>query len=95
MELRYHKGNSPIGLGPGTYRVTVSSEDGVTQSAEVTLSDTRLKVEAKALTATSAPGNADGQAKVTVTGGTPPYQVSWDNGRTGNATGGLLAVTMW
>jgi outer membrane protein OmpA-like peptidoglycan-associated protein len=83
------KGSSPIGLGPGTYRVTVSSEDGVTQSAEVTLSDTRLKVEAKALTATSAPGNADGQAKVTVSGGTPPYQVSWDNGRTGNATGGL------
>lgn len=83
------KGGSPIGLGPGTYRVTVTSEEGVTQSAEVTLADTRLKVEAKALTATSAPGNADGQAKVTVSGGTPPYTVSWDNGRTGNATGGL------
>lgn len=83
------KGNSPIGLGPGLYRVTVTSADGVTQSAEVNLADTRLKVEAKALTATSAPGNSDGQARVTVSGGTPPYQVSWDNGRTGNATGGL------
>ena len=83
------KGNSPIGLGPGIYRVTVSGDDGVKQSAEVNLSNTRLKVEAKALTATSAPGNSDGQAKVTVSGGTPPYQVSWDNGRTGNAAGGL------
>lgn len=83
------KGNSPIGLGPGMYRVTVTGADGVTQSAEVNLPNTRLKVEAKALTATSAPGNADGQAKVTVTGGTPPYEVSWDNGRTGIAAGGL------
>jgi outer membrane protein OmpA-like peptidoglycan-associated protein len=83
------KGNSPIGLGPGIYRVTVTGADGVTQSAEVNLPNTRLMVEAKALTATSAPGNTDGQAKVTVSGGTPPYQVSWDNGRTGNATGGL------
>lgn len=83
------KGDSPIGLGPGIYRVTVTGADGVTQSAEVNLPNTRIKVEAKALTATSAPGNADGQAKVTISGGTPPYEVSWDNGRTGTAAGGL------
>jgi outer membrane protein OmpA-like peptidoglycan-associated protein len=83
------RGKSPIGLGPGSYRVTVTGVDGVTQSAEVQLPDTRIKVEAKALTATSAPGYSDAQAKVTATGGTPPYEVSWDNGRTGFATGGL------
>lgn len=90
-------GANPNNLGAGTYNVTVTSSQGCTETAEVTLD------QPDPLTATlSAPGidcnNPSSQAELDINGGTPNYNYSWNNGSnspnpTFNA-GGNFTVTV-
>jgi hypothetical protein len=44
----------------------------------------------------SCPENTpDGQIKLTIGGGTAPYQINWENGQVGNLCSGLLPGVYW
>jgi gliding motility-associated-like protein len=90
-------GANPTGLGAGTYAVTVTSSQGCTETADVTLDQPDL------LTATlTAPGidcnNPTSQADLDVNGGTPNYSYIWSNGAPGSSPtfnmGGNYTVTV-
>ena len=69
-------------IGPGEYAVTITDSKGKTVSAQTTIEDTRLSVTVVQEQVASAGGSADGKAKVTVKGGTSPYNFKWDSGET-------------
>ena len=91
-------GANPNNLSPGTYMVTVTSNQGCTEVASVTLT------EPPQLTASAtSPGAIDcdmpnGTIDLTVGGGTPNYTYTWSNGSSAqdpNVTaGGTYTVTV-
>ena len=86
------------GLAPGTYTVTVSSSNGCTGTASVTIAQPSALMLSTTKVDISCNGGADGQCSVTPSGGTPPYVYSWSNGAsTANITGlsaGTYTVTV-
>ena len=70
------------GLCAGSYSVTVTDANGCVATASVVINEP----PALALTVTATDvlcmGSSTGTATATVTGGTPPYSYSWDNGQT-------------
>ncbi len=74
---------NPTGIGAGTYNVTVTDANGcvITASADI-IEPTILAATAAQDNPVSCPGALDGEATVTVTGGTMPYTYEWDNGET-------------
>lgn len=69
----------PANLGPGTYTVTVTDGTACAVSASVTL------IEPAKIALTCAPskvvtqvGGTDGEARISISGGTSPYQLSLD-----------------
>ena len=80
-------------LGPGTYTVTVTADDGSTCTAsfEVTGAESLIVIESDTMNETSA-GN-DGAIDLTVSGGTSPYSYQWSNGSTSQDISGLSAGT--
>ena len=83
---------SAIGLDAGFYTVTVTDINGCISTDTVTV------IQPDAISASSVVDNqvscnagADGQATVTVTGGTPGYQYLWDNSQTDATATGLPA----
>ncbi|MCB9082158.1 MAG: OmpA family protein [Lewinellaceae bacterium] len=82
-------GSTPSGLAAGSYQVTVTDAAGTKQTAQIDLADVpALKATAQA-TAPASTNNADGQAKVTVTGGDGKYNYRWDTGSTEATATGL------
>ncbi|MFH1320785.1 MAG: T9SS type A sorting domain-containing protein, partial [Bacteroidota bacterium] len=81
------------GLYPITYIATVTDVNGCLDTASVTLSEppTALSLTASNVSATC--GNPDGQASVSVTGGTGAYTYLWDDptSQTTSTATGLLA----
>lgn len=75
-------GEAPRNLGPGDYTLTVTDAAGKSKSAKITLADPTVRAEAQAKQAESGAGKADGQAEVSVSGGSSPYAYNWDNGET-------------
>ncbi|WP_146260586.1 PKD domain-containing protein [Breznakibacter xylanolyticus] len=70
-------------LSPGTYTVTVTDAYGCSQYEYVTITKPlALDVDVTTFAATCASAT-DGRATVLVTGGTPPYQITWPDGTTG------------
>jgi len=68
------------GLTAGTYSVTVTDAEGTEQSARLQVEEPdALVLNAVAVEPASTDGS-DGQARVRVTGGAPPYTYSWDSG---------------
>ncbi len=66
------------GLSVGTYSVTVSDANGCSVAASVTISQAAgLTLSAIVSANITCNGSANGQAKVTVTGGVSPYTYSW------------------
>ncbi|MCB9274376.1 MAG: SprB repeat-containing protein [Lewinellaceae bacterium] len=58
----------------------MTDASGQSESANITITEpTALQATAMA-TSPASTGNADGQAKASVTGGTAPYSYAWDNG---------------
>ncbi len=69
----------PTGLGPGTYTVTVTDDNGCTIDFSVPVSTpTGLGATAVASDA-SCFGADDGSIDLTINGGTAPYTIDWDD----------------
>lgn len=70
-------------VNTGTYQVTVTDAVGTTMATSTVvglLNPTQVNVEVR----DASPGRSDGFAKLSLSGGHPPYTVSWASG--GNAT---------
>ncbi|MFH1320281.1 MAG: CUB domain-containing protein [Bacteroidota bacterium] len=80
------------GLNAGTYSVTITDGNGCTAADSVTL----IAPGAPLASATSIDpicGSNNGQASVSVTGGTAPYTYNWSGGETTDTVTGLTAGT--
>ncbi|MBI4649041.1 MAG: T9SS type A sorting domain-containing protein [Bacteroidia bacterium] len=78
------------GLTAGSYTVTVTDGNGCTATAGITISEPTALVASITGTDVSCNGGNDGEADLTVTGGTLSYSFSWSNSAT---TEDLLNVT--
>ena len=71
------------GLAPGSYSVTVADANGCTSSQTVVVNAFNCTATANITTVdVSCPETNDGQATVTLDGGTLPYEYIWSNGDT-------------
>ena len=86
-------GPSVSGLAPGTYTVTVTDFLGCQGTATVmVIEDDGVELNVLS-TPSSGCGAADGTASVSITGGTPPFNISWSNGSTASDVSGLAPGT--
>jgi len=82
------------GLGAGTYSVTVTDQNGCTDSSSVTLTQpTALSSSAAVTSLLDCNGDTDGQITASATGGTTPYTFTWNTGGTAALETGLGAGT--
>ena len=87
------------GLGSGTYSVTITDQNGCTDSSSVVLSEPASLIASSAVTsAVNCNGLTDGQVTASSTGGTSPYTFSWNTGGTAaletNLGAGTYSVTI-
>ncbi len=82
-------------LPAGTYTLNVSDAGGCTFTTTATVEATVLLELTSSATPASCPGEDDGTAEVTVTGGQAPYTITWsdDRGQTTATATELLAGT--
>ncbi|MBL7796574.1 MAG: OmpA family protein [Saprospiraceae bacterium] len=78
------KGDSPGGVGQGTYTVTVTDTAGKSKSGKVTVEDKRMTITVEQKKIESGLGAKDGVAEVKIKGGTPDFKFQWDNGESVN-----------
>ncbi len=77
------------GLAAGTYIVSVSDEDGCTDTVAVSISEPAALSLNLSFSGETAAGANDGQASVLPTGGVGPYALNWSNGSTDTMISGL------
>ncbi len=87
-----------VSLSPGVHMVTVTDENGCETSCSITsTSASDLACEISDVAHVSCNGLLDGEATVTVTGGSTPYTYLWSNGETTstvtNFAAGIHSVT--
>lgn len=83
---------------PGTHRLTVTDANGCNRSASITISEsTSLAMDITSKNITCYGGN-DGEAIVTVRGGSTPYRYAWSTGNTSaiarNLPAGIHSITV-
>lgn len=81
-------------LGPGTYRVTVTDDNGCKDRANVTIqNNSPFNLTNNSVTPVSCFGLSDGSAQVIPTGGVIPYVITWPTNppQTGQTATGLPA----
>jgi hypothetical protein len=79
-------------LNAGNYTLTVTDGNGCTGTLDVLVTSPDQPVIAvDAVTSTLCNGSTDGAIDITVTGGTPAYNYSWDNGATTEDLSGVAA----
>lgn len=73
-------GQMAVNLGAGTYMVTVIDENGCTENALVTITQPASALGVSLINSTDVlcHGEANGGATVQASGGTPPYNYSWN-----------------
>ncbi len=77
-------------LPPGTYIDSIVDVNGCVLIDTFTiLAPDTVKIQLDSLFPPTACGTTDGWIKITVTGGTAPYTISWSNGMTGDSIFGL------
>ena len=79
------------GLPAGSYFVTITDTNGCMVSGGAMLQNPPLLELALEAVFPACSGDADGQAAVTASGGTPPYSYQWSNGQDGPIALGLAA----
>ena len=85
-------GATATGLSGGIHTVVVTDGNSCIETASVTITEpTQLSAIATLDTPVSCNGESNGQATVTITGGTPNYTIVWDNSET-NTTATALSV---
>ncbi|MBK8506564.1 MAG: SprB repeat-containing protein [Saprospiraceae bacterium] len=87
-------GNFVNALGPGSYTVTITDDDGCVEISDFTISEHVDLTTTLVGIDESLPGAADGAAELTVTGGVPPYSYSWSNGTTSEDLIGLTGENL-
>ena len=70
------------GLTAGTYRVTVTDDNGCTDSISVSITQPGVLVATVGATNVTTCGAGDGSINVSISGGTPPYSYLWNTGST-------------
>jgi|GEM_PF-817028 uncharacterized repeat protein (TIGR03803 family) len=86
-------GNTISNLASGSYSVTVTDGNGCTAGTNVTVGASSGPAISVSNLNQSGCGKNDGNATISVTGGTSPYLYSWNNGGTTAADTGLAAGT--
>ncbi len=76
------KGENPTGLGPGTYKVSVTDARGKKRNAKATIQDPRITLKVAQDRVESTIDANDGAATAIVEGGQGDYTFAWDNGET-------------
>lgn len=85
-------GDAPAGIGGGTYEVTVTDASGQNKSASVVIKiPAALEVAVGKNIGATTDRSKDGRAGLKVKGGTPPYNIVWDNGEKGATADKLTA----
>jgi hypothetical protein len=85
-------GATVTGLASGTYSVTLTDGTGCTANFQATVGASNSPVITPVIT-NSTCGNKNGKAQVVMSGGTPPYRYSWNNGDTLSTDTGMAAAT--
>lgn len=87
-------GQSSSVLSEGTYVVTVTDNNGCTQTAQTTISQpTSLSATISKITNASCNGGATGSSTVSASGGTPAYTFAWSSGDVDSTAINLTAGT--
>jgi len=81
------------GLSAGTYTVYVNDANGCTTSVSATITEPTQITITETHTDATCNGGSDGTINITVSGGTPAYTYSWNNGNTNEDRSGLSAGT--
>jgi len=85
-------------LSAGTYSVTVTDDNGCSDSTQATVSEPDSLILSTVVTDVSCNDGDDGLINLSVAGGTPPYNYNWSNGQTSqndtNLTAGTYTVTV-
>ncbi|MEM7103936.1 MAG: SprB repeat-containing protein, partial [Bacteroidota bacterium] len=72
-----------INLSAGMYRVTVSDNNGCSVETQAQVMEpTALLATTMEVSGASCTGESDGSAEIILSGGTPGYEILWDNGET-------------
>ncbi len=86
--------DSITSLTAGYYKVVVTDDNGLKDSADVTLTAPALMVASVAIDSNvSCNAFSDGGATASATGGTPPYTYAWDNTATTASITGVTSGT--
>ncbi|NET31858.1 MAG: hypothetical protein F6K19_07625, partial [Cyanothece sp. SIO1E1] len=80
-----------IGIGGGTYTLTVTDENACEQVANFTVTEPSSISAEVTVSPVSCFGEEDGLASLVVTGGLPPYSFLWSDGSTDQDRTGLAA----
>lgn len=83
--------STATGLSGGMYTITITDGSGCQKSVPVAITNSDGPSIVSAVNNISCPGQDDGSALLTVTGGTPPYTYQWSNGLTSSSGTGLAA----
>lgn len=87
----------PTGLAAGNYSLTVTDANNCQGTANLNIIDPApLSLSCDELNPVSGPGNSDGAAEITFSGGTAPYTLSWSGAATGNqpqAAAGIATIS--
>ncbi len=86
------QGSKKDSVGAGNYSVTITDAEGEEYVTAVQIREPQgIKVEILSKERVSDIMVKDGKANIKVAGGSPPYRIIWDNGRTGNSVNNLSA----
>lgn len=93
LDAQGQQGTGTQNLAAGEYFFFLTDTTGCADTLRVLLdAPDALQTEVYILTPVSGPGNTDGVAAIgQITGGTPPYLITWSNGAVAHAIGGLLS----
>ncbi len=85
-------GDQVSDLGPGNYEVTITDQNGNSASTSVSIErPEKIQIEVVETQRVSAQKRNDGKATISVSGGKPPYKISWSNGAKGTQVARLRA----
>ena len=86
------KGNKIDSVAKGEYSVTVTDAEGEEYVSSLSVKGPDpITVETIKIEPTSGNGKRDGKSQIKITGGTAPFRILWDNGKTAETVNNLAA----
>jgi gliding motility-associated-like protein len=81
------------GLAAGSYIVTVTDADGCSNNQTVVISEPQILLLTTDVTDASCPGVTDATINLTISGGTAPFTIIWDDGTTSEDRSSITSGT--